>query len=117
MGSLCEKERRKWGKRLRTLYMYLNLITSLHLKRATKMGNETAPYALKYTVTNYCFKNCIVAKLATNSCGRSSCLLTVVLFHKRMIVIKTNETQYRTTAFNTNGRESIVSMFINDKHQ
>ena len=81
------------------------------------MGNETAPYALKYTVTNYCFKNCIVAKLATNSCGRSSCLLTVVLFHKRMIVIKTNETQYRTTAFNTNGRESIVSMFINDKHQ
>ena len=67
------------------------------------MGNETAPYALKYTVTNYCFKNCIVAKQATNSCGRSSCL-TVVLFNKRLICNKDKQNvQYRTTAFHTNG--------------
>ena len=51
------------------------------------MGNETTPYALKYTVTNYCFKNCIVAKQATNSCGRSSCF-NVVVFDKRMICNK-----------------------------
>ena len=70
------------------------------------MRNKTAPYALKYTITNYCFKNCIVAKQAINSCGCSSCL-TVVLFNKRMICNKNEyNVQYRTTAFNTNGRES-----------